>query len=143
MSQPDFDRTVEAFRQALDPFLEGDPEPVWELWSRRDDVTLANPFGPPVVGPEAVGRAIREAAANIRDGSIPRLEELSRFRTPDLGYVLQVEHTQARLAGSDHTSRFSLRATVIFRREGDVWRVAHRHADPITTARPVSSVVEP
>jgi ketosteroid isomerase-like protein len=36
----------------------------------------------------------------------------------------------------------SLRATIIFRREEDTWRIVHRHADPITTPRPISTVIE-
>jgi hypothetical protein len=31
---------------------------------------------------------------------------------------------------------------MIFRREGDTWRVVHRHADSITTPRNLSSIVE-
>ena len=142
MPQSDFDEAVEAYRQALDAFLKGDPKPVMEFWSRRDDVTLANPVGPPRLGPAEVDKAIEEAAANFRGGSVRRFEEVSRYSTPDLGYVVQLERTEARLAGSDSLTPFALRATLIFRREGDTWKVAHRHADPITTARPISTVIE-
>jgi hypothetical protein len=37
---------------------------------------------------------------------------------------------------------FSLRTTMVFRREEDIWNVVHRHADPISTARPIRSLVE-
>ena len=45
MSQSDFDGAVEAYRQALDAFLKGDPKPVTAFFSRRDDVTLADLAG--------------------------------------------------------------------------------------------------
>jgi ketosteroid isomerase-like protein len=141
-SLSDFDGAVEAFRHALEPLMKGDPRPVTELISRRDDVTLANPLGPPHRGPAEVDKAIAEAAAQLRDGSIRRFEEVSRYSTPDLGYVVQLERTQARLAGSENMSPVALRVTMIFRREGDTWRVAHRHADPITTPRPISTAIE-
>ena len=141
MPQNGFDAAVKAYREALDQFLKGDPEPAKACFSRRDDVTLANPLGPPRRGAAEVGNVITDAAANFRDGSM-RIEELSRYSTPDLGYVVQLEQTQARFPGSDDMTPFALRATVIFRREEDTWKVVHRHADPITTARPISSVVQ-
>jgi ketosteroid isomerase-like protein len=133
---------VEAYRQALNAFVRGDPKPCTAFFSRRDDVTLANPLGPPCLGPAEVDKAIAGGAANLREGSIRRIEEVSRYSTPDLGYVVQIERTQARLPGSDDVSPFALRVTMIFRREGDTWMVAHRHADPITTARPISTAIE-
>jgi ketosteroid isomerase-like protein len=140
----DFDGAVQAFRQALDSFVKGDPKPCTESFSRRDDVTLANPLGPPRIGSADVDAAIAEAAAMLRDGHIRGLEEVSRYSTPDLGYVVQIERTEARLAGTEDITPFTLalRVTMIFRREGDTWKVAHRHADPITTARPISTAIE-
>ena len=140
--QSDFDGAIEAFRQASGALLKGDPKPVTELFSRRDDVTLANPLGPPRRGPAEVDKTTAEAAAQVSDGSIVSFEEVSRYSTPDLGYIVQIERVQARLAGSENMSPFALRATMIFRREGDTWRIAHRHADPIMTPRPISTVVE-
>ena len=142
VSGSDFDGAVEGFRQALELYVKGDPEPVMEFVSRRDDVTLANPLGPPRRGPADVDKAIAEGAAQLSDGSVRHIEEVSRYCTPDLGYVVQLERTQARLAGSRDISPIALRVTLIFRREGDTWKVAHRHADPITSLRPISTTIE-
>ena len=141
MAQDDFDDVVEAYRLALGAFLQGDPHPVIEHFSRRDDVTLANPLGPPRLGWAEVERTIEETAANFKDGKM-RFEEVSRYTTSDLGYVVWLERGEVQLVGSEAMTPSSLRVTMIFRREGDTWKVAHRHADPITTARPISTIID-
>lgn len=141
VSSNDFDRAVEAYRKALEQFMTGDPRATAVFFSRREDVTLANPLGPPRRGPVEVDKAIAEAAATIRDGSMRGIEEVSRYTTPDLGYVVQIERSQARFGDSADMRPSALRVTMVFRREGDTWKVAHRHADPITTPRPASTVI--
>jgi ketosteroid isomerase-like protein len=141
-SPSDFDGAVEAFRQALVPYYKGDPKPVTNLFSRSDDVTLANPLGPPRRGPAEVDKATADGAAQLSDGSVRGFEEVSRYSTPDLGYVVQIERGQARLAGSETISPTALRVTMIFRRERDTWRVVHRHADTVITSRPISATIE-
>jgi hypothetical protein len=46
----DLREAVEEYHRAADEFSRGNPEPVKALLSDRDDVTLANPFGPAVRG---------------------------------------------------------------------------------------------
>jgi ketosteroid isomerase-like protein len=141
-SQSDFDGAVEAYRQALEPYVKGDPGPVTEFFSRHEDVTLANPISPPRRGPADVDKAIADGAAMLRDGSVRGFEEVARYSTPDLGYVVQIERTQVRLPDAEEIVPIALRVTMVFRREGDSWKVAHRHADPITSPRPVSTTIE-
>jgi ketosteroid isomerase-like protein len=138
----DFDSAVEGYRRALGPFMTGDPTPAAQFFSSRSDVTLANPLGPPRRGPAEVAEVIALAAAQLSGGRVLGFEELSRYSTPDLGYVVQIERAQARLVGGAETSLITLRVTMIFRREGDVWKVAHRHADAITTPRPIATVID-
>ncbi len=88
------------------PYMKGDPRPLTEFFPRRDNVTLSNPLGPPRHGPADVDKAIAEGAAHLRDGSVRGFEEVARYSTPDLGYVVQLERTPARLPGSViYTSR--------------------------------------
>jgi ketosteroid isomerase-like protein len=42
----------------------------------------------------------------------------------------------------DDVSPIVVRVTTIFRSEEGEWKVAHRHADPITTAQPAESVIQ-
>jgi len=67
--------------------------------------------------------------------------EISRFATADLAYVLQLERHEGRIIGRDDTVVSALRTTLVFRREAGKWRIAHRHADPITADRPPASLV--
>ena len=69
-------------------------------------------------------------------------EEVSRYTTADLGYIVQIERTQAVIPGSDGIKPIALRVTLIFRREEDGWKIVHRHADPITTPRSITTAIE-
>jgi hypothetical protein len=44
----DVHELIEQYYRAQREFLKGNPQPVKNLFSHREDVTLANPYGPPV-----------------------------------------------------------------------------------------------
>src|SRR5215204_3454846 len=137
------DELIEQFHLASDEFLKGNPEPVNKLWSRRDDVTLANPFGPPVRGWDEVAKVTEHAASQVRDGEMTGFETVSKYVTPELAYVVWIERPKAKVGGSEEITPFSLRVTMIFRPEEDgEWRIVHRHADPITAPQPAESVIQ-
>jgi hypothetical protein len=46
----DVDELIGQYHLALGEFMKGNPEPVQKLFSHREDVSLANPCGPPFVG---------------------------------------------------------------------------------------------
>jgi ketosteroid isomerase-like protein len=136
-------QAMEADHDALNALVRGDPAPKLALFSQADDVTLANPLGPPVRGFEAIAAATRRVVAQLREGEPIRFERISQVVTADLAYIVEIERSRARIGGSDHLVPFALRATTVFRREDDgAWRVCHRHADPITTARPIHSLID-
>ena len=113
---------------------QGDPRPTLALWSKRDDAVLANPLGPPVVGHNKVGMETTRVAAMFAGLESFRFEEIVRFETPDLGYLLGFEHAQVKRPGSDAINTMTLRVTTIFRREEDGWKLVLRHADRVTTS---------
>ena len=69
-------------------------------------------------------------------------ETVTSHVTPELAYLVRVERSQAKFGGQDAVTPISLRATMIMAREDGGWRIVHRHADPITTARPAESVIQ-
>jgi hypothetical protein len=65
----DVDELIEQYYRAQREFLRGNPQPVKNLFSRREDVTLANPYGPPVRGWQKVAMAVEHAASLRSDGT--------------------------------------------------------------------------
>jgi ketosteroid isomerase-like protein len=47
----------------------------------------------------------------------------------DFAYLVQTEVIRSRVASQAELSTQELRATMVFRREVDGWRIVHRHAD--------------
>ena len=136
------DELIERYHLGGDEFLNGNPEPLKELWSRREDVTLANPFGPPVRGFDEVAKASDLAAAQARDGESVGFEIIERYVTAELAYVVEIERVKAKIGGSEDITPFDLRVTMIFRPEDGEWKVVHRHADLITTPQLAESVIQ-
>jgi ketosteroid isomerase-like protein len=104
-------------------------------------VTLNNPFGPPARGWDEVAATMDRAASNLREGAMVAFEEVAKYVTPELAYTVWLEQQNAKVGGRGEVTPFTLRVTMIFRREDGTWRVVHRHADPITTPQSAEVVI--
>src|SRR5215210_4943537 len=138
----DLDEVIEQFQLALNEFLKGNPEPAQNLFSHRDDVSLANPLGPPARGWDEVAATMDRAASNLRDGGMISFEDVAKYVTPELAYTVWLERQEARVGGRGGITPFTLRVTMVYRPEGGTWKVVHRRADPITTPRPAESMIQ-
>ena len=136
------DLILEQYHRALDAVVTGDSAPMKELISKRDDVTLANPLGPPVRGWKEVEKTMDHAISHFRDGEPTRFERISQFVGTELAYIVELERTRVKIGGSNELSPIALRVTTIFRLEDGAWKVLHRHADPITAPRSIKSIVQ-
>ena len=142
MTASDFDQVIEDSHEALAEFVKGNPESLKGMYSHRDDVSLANPFGPPVRGWKEAAATMERAASNYRDGEVTGFESVAKYVTAELAYIVEVERYKARVGGSAEIVAIALRVTSIFRPEDGVWKIVHRHADPIASSRPAESVVQ-
>jgi len=138
----DYDLPIEEYRRAGLEITKGNPDVYKSLWSRRDDVTLANPFGAPVRGWEEVSARLDLAASNYRDGQDYEFENISTVVTRELAYTVEIERIRTRVGGSDELTAIAIRATTVFRREDGTWKVTHRHGDPITSMLSAESLLQ-
>ena len=137
------DELIERYDLALHEYVKGNPEPVKELFSHREDVTLANPLFPVGHGWEEVTERLERAAATLSGGETADFEIVEKYITPELAYIVRIERQQVKIGGSEELAPIALRVTMIFRPEEDgTWKVVHRHADPITTSRPAESLIQ-
>ncbi len=137
----DFEQAVEKYHLALDDFMKGNPAPAKELFSQRDDVTLGNPFGPFARGWKQVAQAIEKAASHYRDGDATGFENIAKCVTSELAYLVEVELLRSKVGGRSDVTPLALRVTSVFRPEEGLWKIVHRHADPITTVQSAESVI--
>jgi ketosteroid isomerase-like protein len=139
----DLDGLIERFNLAQGEFMKGDSEPMNELFSHGEDVTLNNPLSPPAHGWDEVAATMERAASQFRGGEIVSYETIEKRVTPELAYVVRVERATAKVGGSEDVAPITLRVTMVFRPDDDgTWKIVHRHADPITTPRPAESVIQ-
>ena len=138
----DVDEFIERSHLALGEIVNGNPEPLKEIYSHRQDVSLANPFGPPVRGWDESARTMERAASTYRDGEIVGFENVAKYVTSELAYIVEVERYRTKVGGSEDITPVTLRVTSILRLEDGTWKIVHRHADPITTPQPPESVIQ-
>jgi ketosteroid isomerase-like protein len=80
--------------------------------------------------------------ATTATGDVVGFENVVTVTGSDLAYTVEIESYRARVGGAAELAPVSVRVTTVFRLEDGVWKVVHRHGDPITAPRPAESVVE-
>ena len=85
---------------------------------------------------------MERAALHLRDGEITGFENVAKYVSPELAYVVWVERAKAKVDAREDVAPIDLRVTMIFRPEEGTWKIVHRHADSITTARPAEALIQ-
>lgn len=124
---------IDEYHKALNVFLGGDKEPVKQLYSHKDDVTLASPFGPTILGWKKVSEGIDYHVTRFKEGKQISAERIATYESAELVTIMEKEHFQAKIGGRDEKSEVYLRVTTTFRLEDKEWKLVSRHADPINS----------
>src|SRR5215467_14391172 len=130
-ARAEFDTFFDKVAKAEQELFRGRPESLKALWTRDPDVTLFGVSGGSGErGWEQVGPRLDWTNTQYRDG-ILTVERIASYVDGNLGYVVQREKVRFKVPGQTQESVLEIRATWIFRREQDGWRIIHRHADSL------------
>ena len=140
-SSPDFGVTVDKTQRAVAALLAGDPEPEKALWSRRDDITLANPAGGFRRGWAQVETGLDLAASGFAAGRTCTFEAVHIVTGTDISYVFEFERFESNITEAPGVISGALRVVMIFRLEDGDWKLVHRQADTLT--HPIPEEREP
>lgn len=77
-----------------------------------------------------MSREYRARLARFFKSGKTDLELVQAYASGDLAVLAIIERQRAEVGGLPEQD-WSLRVTLVFRREGAAWRLAHRHADPL------------
>jgi ketosteroid isomerase-like protein len=130
----DFEQFMRQREAAALAYVNGDPEALNRLTTHDDPATFFSPRGDVVQGAETVAeRYARDAAAFARDNE-NTLQILHLGAGDAMAYWVGIQRSDVHLRGKAEAVPFQLRVTEIFRREGNAWKLVHRHADPLVPA---------
>lgn len=110
--------------------MRGDVGTYRALIPHTDDFMLMSPFGgTPTRHVEMTDERWEAVGRFFRNGTFEQ-EVVQSYATADMVVLAVVERCHVEVGGLP-AQDWSLRVTLVYRREGSEWRLAHRHADPL------------
>jgi ketosteroid isomerase-like protein len=115
--------------EAADSYVNGDATPVLALLTRHAKSTFFGPCGGYTEGAREVASTHEKGAKSFEPGGKNELELLQILADDGVAFWVGIQHAQVRMHGKEEPVPMSLRVTEVFRREGEDWKLVHRHAD--------------
>ena len=136
-SAPADDTAVaELIRRSADAhsaLVRGDIDTYRALVSYTDDFTLMAPFGgKPTHRSELTAERIESMRRFFKNGTFQQ-KVVQTYGSADMVVLALIERQRVEVGGLP-AQEWPLRVTLVYRREGSEWRLAHRHADPLVAA---------
>jgi ketosteroid isomerase-like protein len=133
ITEQDIAALIERWSRAAQLYLDGDLRAYAAIARHAEDYTLLPPNGGAArSGFDGSDDAAEWTARTFRGGRA-ELEVAKTYTSGDLAVLVAVER-QTGTVGDLAPQDWSLRITLVFRREGTDWRLVHRHADPLVRA---------
>lgn len=137
----DFQRFMKQREEVARVYVNGNAGPLGHIATRVSPATFFAPMGGYEEGAAHVYSTQEHDAKQFESGGDSRFEVLQMAVSDGLAYWVGLQRANARMPGKPDPVSFELRVTEIFRREGNDWKLVHRHADPL--ASPATSGAHP
>jgi ketosteroid isomerase-like protein len=117
--------------EAASALIRGDIRTYLTHIRHADDYTLMAPSGgEPRRGFDASDQALEAMEQYFHGGGEAELEVFQTYTSGDMVVLVAIERQHGEVGGLPDQD-WSLRVTLVFRREAGEWRLVHRHADPL------------
>jgi ketosteroid isomerase-like protein len=125
----DVTELVQRTAEAAAAYIRGDIRRYLSLIKHGDDYSLMPPYGgEPRRGFDV--EAAMDATPRMFQGGEAELDVVQTLASGDLAVIVAIERQRGKVGGLPEQD-WSLRVTLVFRREGPEWRLVHRHGDPL------------
>jgi ketosteroid isomerase-like protein len=119
--------------EANDALMRGDVDRYLELVAISEDFTLMSPFGGKPSHARNYTPATWEGMKTFfRDGKL-KMELVQAYATEEIVVLAVLERARVEVGGLP-AQDWTLRVTLVYRREDRTWKLVHRHADPLGAA---------
>ena len=132
--QQSFEAFMKKRQTVAQAYVEGDSTALAEIVARVLPATFFGPSGGVRAGTETVAAAYARDAEGFAPGGETHLEVLHQGASEGIGYWVGFQHAKAKLRGKAKLMPMKLRVTEVFQREGQDWKLVHRHADMLSDA---------
>jgi ketosteroid isomerase-like protein len=123
-------RLVQQSQVANAALMRGDIDTYRALLQLSSDFVLMSPFGgTPSRGADITSERWDAMRQFFRNGML-RQELVHSWVSADMVTLATIEHAHVEVGGLP-AQDWTLRVTLVYCREGETWRLAHRHADPL------------
>lgn len=123
------DMLIRRSKESNAALMRGDIESYKSLLSIAQSFTFMSPFGGKPSRGALTNEALERMGKFFKNGSFEQ-ELVHAYGTGDMAVLAIIERSRVEVGGLP-SQDWALRVTLVYQRDGNEWRLVHRHADPL------------
>jgi ketosteroid isomerase-like protein len=131
----DFERFMKTRAAAAQAYVQGESAPLEEIVTRKSPASFFGPQGGHHEGAQAVSSTYTHDAEAFEPGGESHFEILDQSVSNGVAYWVGFQRAKVKMRGRAEPIAMDLRVTELFRREGEEWKLVHRHADSMVETK--------